>query len=57
VAAALAIGFLMGYLTSRLLDPVRSIPVPQRLIPAQVAVPTSGYIPCKAVDLKTIRPG
>ena len=55
LAAALAVGFLMGYATAQLSDPVSSIPVQQRLIPAQVAVPSSGYVPCQAVDLKTIR--
>jgi hypothetical protein len=57
LAAVLAVGFLIGYGTAQLSQPVNSVPVQQRLIPAQVAVPSSGYIPCRAVDLKTSRPG
>jgi predicted anti-sigma-YlaC factor YlaD len=55
LAAVLAVGFLLGYVTAQLFDPVRPIPVQQRLIPTQVEVSSSGYIPCQAVDLKTIR--
>jgi hypothetical protein len=43
--------------TAQLTEPVSSIPVQQRLIPVEVAVPASGYIPCQAVDLKATRPG
>ena len=57
LAAALAVGFLMGYVTAQLSEPVSSVPVQQRLIPVEVAVPASGYIPCQPVDLKTTRPG
>jgi hypothetical protein len=57
LAAVLAVGFLMGYATAQLSQPVSSVPVQQRLIPARVAEPSSGYIPCQAVDLKTMRPG
>jgi hypothetical protein len=56
LAAVLAVGFLMGYATAQLSEPARTAPVQQRLIPAQVVVPSSGYIPCQAVDLKTTRP-
>jgi hypothetical protein len=55
-AAVLAAGFLLGYATALLSNPVRPIPVQQRLIPAQVAVPSSGYVPCQGVDLRTRRP-
>jgi hypothetical protein len=57
LAAVLAVGFLMGYATAQFSEPVSSVPVQQRLIPVRVAVPSSGYIPCQAVDLKTMRPG
>jgi len=57
LAAVLSVGFLMGYATAQLSQPVSSVPVQQRLIPSRVAVPSSGYIPCQAVNLKTIRPG
>ena len=57
LAAVLAVGFLIGYATAQLSEPVRTVPVQQRLIPVEVAVPASGYIPCQAVDLKTSRPG
>jgi hypothetical protein len=56
-AAVLAIGFLLGYLTAQLLDPVHPVPVQQRLIPTQAKVPSSGYISCQAVDVKTTLAG
>jgi hypothetical protein len=55
-AAVLAAGFLLGYATALLSNPVRPVPVQQRLIPAQVIVPSSGYVPCQGVDLRTPRP-
>jgi hypothetical protein len=55
LAAVLVLGFLMGYVTAQLSDRTISIPVQQRLIPVQLAVPSSAYIPCQAVDLKTMR--
>jgi hypothetical protein len=55
LAAVLVLGFLMGYVTAQLSDRTISIPVQQRVIPVQLAVPSSEYIPCQAVDLKTMR--
>lgn len=51
-AAVLATGFLLGYMTAQLSDPVRPIPVQQRLIPTQGEVSSSGYVSCQAVDVK-----
>ncbi|HEX7571897.1 MAG TPA: hypothetical protein VF514_02310 [Bacteroidota bacterium] len=51
-AAVLAIGFLLGYLTAQLSDPVRPVVVQQRLIPTRGEVSSSGYISCQAVDVK-----
>ena len=56
VAAVLAVGFLFGYATAQLSNPVHPIPVQQRLIPAQVAIPSSGYVPAQQVDLRTPAP-
>jgi len=56
LAAALAVGFLMGYVTAQISDRTISVPVQQRLIPARMVVPSSGYIPSQAVDLKISRP-
>jgi hypothetical protein len=56
IAAVLAVGFLLGYATALLSNPVHPIPVQQRLIPAQGRVPSSGYVPCQQVDLRTPRP-
>jgi hypothetical protein len=55
-AAVLAAGFLLGYATALLSNPVRPIPVQQHMIPARIAVPSSGYVPCQGVDLRTPRP-
>jgi hypothetical protein len=56
LAAVLAAGFLLGYATAQLTNPVHPSPVPQRLIPAQAAVPASGFVPCQVVDVRTPRP-
>jgi hypothetical protein len=56
IAAVLAAGFLLGYATALLSNPVHPIPVQQRLIPAQFRVPSSEYVPCRQVDLRTPRP-
>lgn len=55
-AAVLAVGFVVGYATAELSNPVHPIPLQQRLIPAEIAVPHSGYIPCQEVDMKIPRP-
>jgi anti-sigma factor RsiW len=52
-AAVLAVGFFIGYATAELSNPVSPIPVQQRLIPSQVAVPSSGYVPVREVDIRT----
>lgn len=51
-AAVLAVGFLLGYATAQLSNPVHPIPVQQRLIPSRVAIPSSGYVPAKVVDVR-----
>jgi hypothetical protein len=56
VAAVLAVGFLLGYASAQLTNPVHPIPVQQRLIPSHVAVPSSGYVPAREVDVRTPRP-
>lgn len=53
VAAVLAAGFVLGYATAELSNPIRPIPVQQRLIPSQIAVPSSGYVPAQEVDVRT----
>jgi hypothetical protein len=54
-AAILVVGFLAGYLTAELSDPIRPTPVQQRLIPRRLTTPSSGYVPCQAVDVTTGR--
>jgi anti-sigma factor ChrR (cupin superfamily) len=56
VAAVLAVGFLLGYATAQLSNTVHPVPVQQRLIPSQIAVPSSGYVPAQEVDVRTPRP-
>jgi hypothetical protein len=56
VAAVLAVGFLLGYAAAQLTFPTTIITVQQRLIPKQIALPSTGYVPAKGVDLKTSRP-
>ena len=53
LAAVLAVGFVLGYATAELSNPIPSIPVQQRLIPSQIAVPSSGYVPAQEVDVRT----
>jgi hypothetical protein len=53
-AAVLAVGFSIGYATAELSNPVPPIPVQQRLIPSEIAVPSSGYVPVQEVDVRTI---
>ena len=55
-AAVLAGGFLLGYATAQLSDPIKPVAVQQHLIPSHVAVPSSGYVPCQEVDLRAPRP-
>jgi anti-sigma factor RsiW len=55
-AAVLAAGFLLGFAAAELSNPVHPIAVQQRLIPAQVALPSSGYVSCQEVDVKIPRP-
>ncbi len=52
VAAVLTVGFLLGYATAELSNPIPPIPVQQRLIPSQIAVPLSGYVPTQQVDVR-----
>jgi len=52
-AAVLAIGFLMGYLTAQLSDPVRPVVIQQRLIPTRAEVSSSGFVSCQAIDATT----
>jgi anti-sigma factor RsiW len=49
-AAMLAVGFLAGYMTAEVANPVPPNTVQQRLVPARIAAPPSGYFPCQAVD-------
>ena len=53
-AAVLAAGFLLGFLTAQLSDNAHPIPVPQRLIPIEAQTSSAGYVPCQALDLKTL---
>jgi anti-sigma factor RsiW len=50
-AAILAVGFLAGYMTAELSNPIRPIAVQQRLVPGHPAVPSTGYYSCQAVDV------
>jgi len=50
VAAVLAVGFLAGYMTAEVANPLPPNTVQQRLVPARLAAPPSGYVPCQAVD-------
>ena len=52
-AAVLAIGFLLGYMTAQLSDPVRPVVVQQRLIPTRAEVSSSGFVSCQAIDVTT----
>ncbi len=52
VAAALVAGFLAGYLTAELSNPLRPMPVQQRLITRPPTTPASGYVSCQAVDAR-----
>jgi predicted anti-sigma-YlaC factor YlaD len=52
-AAVLATGFLLGYMTAQLSDPVRPVVVQQRLIPTRAEVSSSGYVSCQAIDVTT----
>ena len=52
-AAVLATGFLLGYLTAQLSDPVRPVIVQQRMVPTRAEVSSSGFVSCQAVDVTT----
>jgi anti-sigma factor RsiW len=52
-AAVLAIGFLLGYMTAQLSDPVRPVVVQQRLIPTRAEASASRYVSCQALDATT----
>ena len=53
--AGLAAGFLLGMLTARLGEDRHPAAVPQMLATKAATSPISGYIPCQAVDLQTLR--
>ncbi len=50
-AAVLAVGFLAGYVTAEVSNPVPPNAVQQRLVPSAPATPSSGYFSCQAVDI------
>ena len=52
-AAVLATGFLLGYMTAQLSDPVRPVVVQQRLIPTRAEVSSSAFVSCQAIDVTT----
>jgi len=54
-AAILAVGFLAGFLTAELTHPARVETVQQRLVPNRMMTPSSGYTPCRAVDVASGR--
>jgi hypothetical protein len=45
------VGFLAGYMTAELTNPVRPITVQQRLVPGHPGVPSTGYYSCQTVDI------
>jgi hypothetical protein len=55
MAAVLAVGFLLGYLTADLSNPSLPVAVQQRLIPNVVARTDTEYIPCAAIDVRIAR--
>lgn len=55
MAAVLAVGFLIGYMTAILSAPDRPIVVQQRLIPAPGVTSSRGYVTCPAVDVMPAR--
>ena len=50
-AAALAAGFLLGYLTANLSAPHHPVPVGQHLVPTSEQGDSSGFVSCQAVDV------
>ena len=52
MAAVLAVGFMLGYLTADLSNTRLPVPVQQRVIPGVVAGTDTDYVPCAAIDLK-----
>lgn len=52
VAAVLVVGFLAGYMTAELSNPLHPMPVQQRLIPRSPASLPSEYVACQAVDAR-----
>lgn len=50
-AAVLAAGFLLGYITANLTEPLPPIPVQQHLIPESDRSDSSGFASCPAVDV------
>jgi hypothetical protein len=51
-AAILATGFLLGYITANLSEPLRPIPVRQHLVPTSDPGDSSGFVSCPALDVK-----
>lgn len=56
-AAVLAAGFLLGYITANLSEPLHPIPVQQHLIPESDWRDSSGFVTCQAVDVKAAYEG
>jgi hypothetical protein len=54
-AAVLAAGFLTGFLTGRLVEHPRIVPVPQTLTTVQATTSSFGHVTCRAENLKTFR--